>query len=416
MIQLYLQLLDTQTEQEKFERLYYQYKRLMYWIANHILGDSHLAEDAVHEAFLKIIKNFHKIGEIHCPRTKNFVVIIVRNTARSILEKENRGPKTQSFTEDFAGSDMAEASDSYWENLSSGFDETLDEVLRKEIMRTVDSLPDWAADVLTLSAIYGCSTAEIAAIGGSGKKTIAACARFVSKQDERGRDEMNSAEFQCVLAEALERRYASIPDPEELSFDYEFSPQFERKMKRMIRRFDHIQGKEQRAERKENNFRFRRVAVFALVLVLLMALAACAVHYIIIWNEENNEKQGTLDVTFELENPNTEDLFTFKEPVVPDSYTREVTFRDGDIQDIEYTDEKSGKTILYHQTGISESMGLSIGNEDESFTQIEINGFKGYAETEGETPFIVWSDGISLYTISSNISFDELFVIAESIQ
>lgn len=138
----------------------------MYWIANHILGDSHLAEDAVHEAFLKIIKNFHKIGEIHCPRTKNFVVIIVRNTARSVLEKENRGPKTQSFTEDFAGSDMAEASDSYWENLSSGFDETSDEVLRKEIMRTVDSLPDWAADVLTLSAIYGCSTAEIAAIGG----------------------------------------------------------------------------------------------------------------------------------------------------------------------------------------------------------------------------------------------------------
>ena len=87
----------------------------------------------------------------------------------------------------------------------------------------------------------------------------------------------------------------------------------------------------------------------------------------------------------------------------------------GDIQDIEYTDEKNGKTILYHQTGISESMGLSIGNEDESFTQIEINGFKGYAETEGETPFIVWSDGISLYTISSNTSFDELFAIAESI-
>ena len=52
---------------------------------------------------------------------------------------------------------------------------------------------------------------------------------------------MNSAEFQNVLAEALERRYASIPDPEELSFDYEFSPRFERKMKRMIRRFEHIQ-------------------------------------------------------------------------------------------------------------------------------------------------------------------------------
>lgn len=227
---------------------------------------------------------------------------------------------------------------------------------------------------------------------------------------------MTNAEFQNVFEEALKKRYESIPNPEELSFDYEFSPQFERKMKRMIRRFDYIQGKEQRAERKETtNFRFRRVAVFALVLVLLMALAACAVHYIIIWNEENNEKQGTLDVTFELENPNTKDLFTFKEPVVPGSYTREVTFRDGDIQDIEYTDEKNGKTIIYQQARITEAMGLSIGNEDESFAQVEVNGFKGYAETEGETPFIVWSDGISLYTISSNTSFDELFAIAESI-
>ena len=227
---------------------------------------------------------------------------------------------------------------------------------------------------------------------------------------------MNSAEFQSVLAEALERRYASIPDPEELSFDYEFSPQFERKMKRMIRRFDHIQGKEQLMERKETNFRFRKVAVFALVLVLLMALAACAVHYIIIWNEENNEKQGTLDVTFELENPNTEDFFTFKEPVVPDSYTREVTFRNRDIQDIDYIDEKNKKTIIYQQARIIETMSLSIDNDDENFAQIEVNGFKGYAATEDAVSFIVWSDGISLYTISGNISLDELFAFAESIQ
>ena len=184
----------------------------------------------------------------------------------------------------------------------------------------------------------------------------------------------------------------------------------------MIRRFDHIQGKEQRAERKETNFRFQKVAVFALVLVLLMALAACAVHYIIIWNEENNEKQGTMDVIFELENPNTEDLFTFKEPVVPDSYTREVTFSNRDIQDIDYIDEKNGKTILYQQARITEAMGLSIDNDDENFAQIEVNGSKGYAATEDAVSFIVWSDGISLYTISGNISLDALFAFAESIR
>lgn len=162
MIQLYLQLLDTQTEQEKFERLYYQYKRLMYWIANHILGDSHLAEDAVHEAFLKIIKNFHKIGEISCPQTKRFVVIIVRNAARNLLAKESRLRSMQDFGMTCGDAGEEEASRSIWENLSSGFDETPDAVLHKEILQTAQSLPDWAADVLLLSAVYGCSVREVA--------------------------------------------------------------------------------------------------------------------------------------------------------------------------------------------------------------------------------------------------------------
>ena len=38
-------------------------------------------------------------------------------------------------------------------------------------------------------------------------------------------------------------------------------------------------------------------------------------------------------------------------------------------------DEKNGKTILYNQAMISEAMGLSITNEHESFTQIEINRY-----------------------------------------
>ena len=166
MIQLYLQLLDTETEKEKFERLYYQYKRLMYWIANHILDDSHLAEDAVHEAFLKIIKNFHKIGEISCPQTKRFVVIIVRNAARNLLAKESRLRSIQDFGMSGSADDETEQPASMWENLSKGFDETPDAVLHKEILQTVQSLPDWAADVLLLSAVYGCSTRELAGVLG----------------------------------------------------------------------------------------------------------------------------------------------------------------------------------------------------------------------------------------------------------
>ena len=62
---------------------------------------------------------------------------------------------------------------------------------------------------------------------------------------------------------------------------------------------------------------------------------------------------------------------------MPDSYTREVTFSNRDIQDIDYIDEKNGKTILYQQARITEAMGLSIDNDDENFAQIEVNGSKG---------------------------------------
>ena len=58
MLQLYLQLLNTCSEQEKFKQLYETYHRLMHWEAQRVLQDRQLAEDAVQESFLRMIKNF----------------------------------------------------------------------------------------------------------------------------------------------------------------------------------------------------------------------------------------------------------------------------------------------------------------------------------------------------------------------
>ena len=62
----------------------------MHWTAEGILHDEHLAEDAVHEAFLRIIQNFHQIEEILSPKTRSFVVIIVRNAALNMQKKRKR--------------------------------------------------------------------------------------------------------------------------------------------------------------------------------------------------------------------------------------------------------------------------------------------------------------------------------------
>ena len=43
----YLQLIETSESRSDFEVFYYQYRKLMYYIAFDIVNDSHLAEDIV---------------------------------------------------------------------------------------------------------------------------------------------------------------------------------------------------------------------------------------------------------------------------------------------------------------------------------------------------------------------------------
>lgn len=171
MLQFYLQLLDTDAEKEKFKQLYEQYRKLMMAEAKSILKSSHLAEDAVQEAFLRIIKSFDHVEEILSPRTKRFVVIIARNAALTILSKEKRIMDMHEFLGLYSDEGNEENISRIWGNLSLGVDETIDEVLAGELTEAVKSLPDWAADAIMLSAVYGCSVQETAIILGVSRET-----------------------------------------------------------------------------------------------------------------------------------------------------------------------------------------------------------------------------------------------------
>jgi RNA polymerase sigma-70 factor (ECF subfamily) len=52
MLPIYLAMLDGDDEKSKFESLYLTYRKLMFHVANGILNDEGLAEDAVHQALL----------------------------------------------------------------------------------------------------------------------------------------------------------------------------------------------------------------------------------------------------------------------------------------------------------------------------------------------------------------------------
>ena len=87
---VYLQALSDEQERASFEALYLRYRSLMLSVARKFLSEPQDAEDAVHQAFLSILKNFNKISTIDCPETRAFVVIIVERKALDILRARQK--------------------------------------------------------------------------------------------------------------------------------------------------------------------------------------------------------------------------------------------------------------------------------------------------------------------------------------
>ena len=68
---IYLSMIETPEDKDKFEQIYYKYRDLMYYVANQKLNNHHDAEDAVHQAFVSIIKHISKINDIESPKTRS---------------------------------------------------------------------------------------------------------------------------------------------------------------------------------------------------------------------------------------------------------------------------------------------------------------------------------------------------------
>lgn len=90
MLSFYLTLADSDNEKDKFERIYHTYKGLMLSCAYSILKDESLSEDAVHNAFMRILSNLSKIDEVDSPRTRGFVIVITENVSKTMYNSLNR--------------------------------------------------------------------------------------------------------------------------------------------------------------------------------------------------------------------------------------------------------------------------------------------------------------------------------------
>ncbi len=152
MLSFYLTLADGDNEKDKFERIYHKYKGLMLSCAYSILKDESLSEDAVHNAFLRILSNLSKIDEVDSPRTRGFVLVITENVSKTMYNSLNR-VKVIELDENIPYDVTVEQKTE--QNLTAEF-----------IAEKIALLPENYRSVLTLRYFNGLDDKEIASVLG----------------------------------------------------------------------------------------------------------------------------------------------------------------------------------------------------------------------------------------------------------
>ena len=149
---IYLQMIQTDEDKAKFVSIYERYKDYMLTVAKRISHNKEDAEDAVHQAFIYIIKNLGKIRDINSPQTKAYLVIVTEHMMLNIIRKNKR----YVFIEDM--------------EQISGIEVTLS--VENSLADSMSKLPGYYREVLLLRYYEGYSPNEIAKSLGLSKSNV----------------------------------------------------------------------------------------------------------------------------------------------------------------------------------------------------------------------------------------------------
>ncbi len=152
---------NTLDSSEMITALVAQYSATLYRVAYSVVRNAAEAEDAVQEAFLRVLKHREKLEEIHDLR-----VWLIRITWNVVLDKKRRS-KTRPENDDIA---------EYVRVLPSsdrGADDSLiSSQEHARILMLIDRLPRKEREALLLSAVQDLSTIQIATILGTTESSI----------------------------------------------------------------------------------------------------------------------------------------------------------------------------------------------------------------------------------------------------
>ncbi len=89
MLTLYLSLIDTQDEKDRFEYIYLHFRKQMLYIANQMVKNPYDAEDIVHNTFISIAKNIHIFDNKKESSIYSYLVCATKGHAQNFTRKKN---------------------------------------------------------------------------------------------------------------------------------------------------------------------------------------------------------------------------------------------------------------------------------------------------------------------------------------
>lgn len=214
-----------------------------------------------------------------------------------------------------------------------------------------------------------------------------------------------------ALQEALRIEYAWIDGWDESAHEHVFSDAF-------IERMEKIETIAEREYVSIGRHRVSRLVACALIAATLMVLAGCGFAIgkaLIKWNEANNNTDRTMDITFELGDPEVTPVdHGFRRPHTPEGYKAAYSDQQGDALIVEYQHSNGNKNISYLQEKNVYEVTLSIDNDDTVFRETTVSGWKGYVKDKENSSYLVWCDGTYVYYLSGDETVDVLREMAES--
>lgn len=151
MLSLFM-IIEDENIHNKLEELYLLYYKEMFYVAYSILKDYHEAEDVVQNTIIKLLSRLEKIETVRCNKTRDFLVIIVRNLSINIykLRKQRKSIPIDDLIESLPKNDISPEL----------------HILRleqaKNVAKLLAKLDDAYADILALKYSYEYSNSEIA--------------------------------------------------------------------------------------------------------------------------------------------------------------------------------------------------------------------------------------------------------------